>query len=322
MTIRQWSIAPMMAYTDRHFRWLMRRLCPSIYLYTEMITANALCFGDVAKHCEFDASESPVAIQLAGCEADMMAKAAQLAASFGYVEMNINAGCPSPRVQRGQFGACLFAMPERVAACVEAMRLAVDLPITVKTRIGVDECDDYEDLVRFARLMQEAGAASLQVHARKAWLSGLNPAQNRSVPPLNYERVYRLKQDFPDLEIIINGGIRTLPDIQTHLIHVDGVMLGRIAYEQPLALWRWSGALGHKMPDIQSVLFDYFTYCRVQHRCGGNKTRLVRPLHGWFHGMPYARRWRQSLARWVSKDFADTSELDDAVDQMLSILAN
>ena len=222
-----------MDWTDRHCRYFMRLLSPRVRLYTEMVTAAALQYGDAARLLRFDPSEHPVALQVGGSDSQMMANAAKMGADAGFDEININVGCPSDRVQSGQFGACLMSSPELVARCVESMRSACDIPITIKTRIGIDDDDNYEFLRNFVAINIDAGCTTYIVHARKAILSGLSPKENRSVPPLNYPRVYRLKKEFPQLRIILNGGVASIDDCREHLQHVDGVMIGRQAYHQP-----------------------------------------------------------------------------------------
>jgi tRNA-dihydrouridine synthase A len=227
------AVAPMMDWTDRHCRYFMRLLNRDVWLYTEMITAAALCHGDAKQLLRFDESEHPVALQIGGSDPALMVAAAKIGANAGYDEININVGCPSDRVQSGQFGACLMNRPETVAECVQVMRRAVSVPVTIKSRIGVDDHDDYEFLRRFIQISSDAGCEKFVVHARKAILDGLSPKENRSIPPLVYERVYQLKQEFPQLVIVVNGGINTIAECHEHLRFVDGVMIGRQAYQRP-----------------------------------------------------------------------------------------
>ncbi len=227
------SVAPMMDRTDRHFRYFMRQITRHTLLYTEMITTAAIHYGDRSKLLGFSPEEKPLSLQLGGDNTEELAECAVIAEDLGYDEVNLNVGCPSDRVQSGNFGACLMAQPELVAKCVQAMQKRVTIPVTVKHRIGIDECDRYEDLSNFVRIVSEAGCQRFTVHARKAWLKGLSPKENRTVPPLRYGDVYRLKQQFPHLFIEINGGIVTLKQIQKHLQFVDGVMIGRAAYDNP-----------------------------------------------------------------------------------------
>ena len=227
------SIAPMMDRTDRHYRYFMRQISRRTLLYTEMITTQAIIHGDRHKLLDFSPEEKPLVLQLGGDNPTQLAECAKIGADWGYDALNLNIGCPSPRVQNGNFGACLMTQPELVAAGVEAMQKAVDIPVTVKHRIGVDECDRYEDMVNFVRIVSEAGCTNFSIHARKAWLQGLSPKENRHVPPLRYEDVYRLKQDFPHLFIEINGGIANIEQAKTHLQFVDAAMIGRTAYDRP-----------------------------------------------------------------------------------------
>ena len=227
------SIAPMMDRTDRHYRYFMRQITRRTLLYTEMITSQAIMHGDRSKLLDFYEAEKPLVLQIGGDEPRQLAECAKIGANWGYDAINLNIGCPSPRVQSGNFGACLMTQPELVAAAVEAMKRVVEIPVTVKHRIGVDECDRYEDMANFVRIVSEAGCTNFTVHARKAWLKGLSPKENRNVPPLRYQDVYRLKEDFPDLFIEINGGITSLQQVNTHLEFVDGVMIGRAAYDRP-----------------------------------------------------------------------------------------
>ena len=227
------SIAPMMDRTDRHYRYLMRQISRRTLLYTEMITSQAIIHGDRAKLLDFSFEEKPLVLQLGGDNPSELAQCAKIGEDYGYDGINLNIGCPSPRVQNGNFGACLMTQPELVAEAVTAMQQVVNIPVTVKHRIGVDECDRYEDMANFVQIVSDAGCTNFSVHARKAWLKGLSPKENRDVPPLRYQDVYRLKQDFPDLFIEINGGITTLEQVKTHLQSVDAVMVGRAAYDRP-----------------------------------------------------------------------------------------
>lgn len=230
------SVAPMMDYTDRHFRYFMRQITRRTLLYTEMITTMAILHGDRHKLLDFSAVENPLSLQLGGDNPQHLAECARIAQDWGYEEVNLNVGCPSDRVKSGNFGACLMAQPQIVAQAITAMQKAVTIPVTVKHRIGIDELDRYEDMANFVRIVAEAGCQRFTVHARKAWLKGLSPKENRTIPPLRYEDVYRLKQEFPQLWIEINGGVTNLEQIQQHLQFVDGVMIGRAAYEHPYLL--------------------------------------------------------------------------------------
>ncbi|MDX1500364.1 MAG: tRNA dihydrouridine(20/20a) synthase DusA, partial [Woeseiaceae bacterium] len=241
-------VAPMMDWTDRHCRYFLRLLCPSARLYTEMVTAAAIVHGDADRLLAFDPAEHPVAVQLGGSDVDWMTRAAVTAAERGYDEININVGCPSDRVQSGQFGACLMARPDVVAACFRSMQAAVDVPVTVKTRIGIDDEDSYEFLCRFVDTLAAAGCRTFIVHARIAVLEGLSPKENRTVPPLKYPRVFRLKAERPDLTIVLNGGLQTLADVDAALAEVDGVMIGRQAYQDPYFLARLEQHLDPRRP--------------------------------------------------------------------------
>ncbi|NNC98316.1 MAG: tRNA dihydrouridine(20/20a) synthase DusA, partial [Gammaproteobacteria bacterium] len=234
---RRLSIAPMMDWTDRHCRYFLRQITQQSLLYTEMITAQALKHGDVERHLYFREEEQPCALQVGGSDPGLLANAAKLGEEYGYKEINFNIGCPSERVQSGSFGACLMAEPQLVAECVAAMEAVVSVPVTVKTRIGIDDQDSYEFLHKFVDTISNQSKCNVFIiHARKAWLSGLSPKQNREIPPLDYERVYRLKKDFQNLHISINGGITSLDQVEEHLKHVDGVMVGREAYKNPYFL--------------------------------------------------------------------------------------
>ena len=293
------SIAPMMGYTDRHARLLYRLISPHILLFTEMVTARALLHGDYRYLLKFSQQEHPLVLQLGGSEAEEMAKAAKLAEQAGFDEVNINVGCPSERVQSGAFGACLMKEPETVASCVNDMKRRTVLPVTVKIRTGVDDSDSYPFLQDFIETVANAGCQTFIVHARKAWLKGLSPKQNREIPPLQYERVYQLKKDFPSLEIIINGGIRQVDDVKAHLKHVDGVMLGREVIRNPWILVELEQLLtGDVVPcSRQEIVQKYTRYIMRQLDEGQSLHLLLRPLYGLTFGLPAARKWRQLLSR-------------------------
>jgi len=294
---RRLSVAPMMDLTDRHCRYFLRLCAPHTLLYTEMVTTGALIHGDVDRHLRYDPSEHPVALQLGGSDPAALAHGARLAEDYGYDEVNLNVGCPSDRVQAGRFGACLLKEPDLVAECVRAMGAATALPITVKTRIGVDELDDYDHLARFVAQVRDAGCTSFVIHARKAWLKGLSPKENREIPPLNYERVYRLKADFPELEIVLNGGVRTLDEILAHRDRVDGVMIGREAYANPWALAHWDAALwGTAPPDRHAIVRALLPYVERGLSRGARLSHITRHVLNLFQGVPGARRWRRYLS--------------------------
>ena len=296
---RTLSVAPMMDCTDRHDRYLLRLITRRTLLYTEMITASALAYGEPARLLAHDPFERPLALQVGGSEPGRMAASARLAEGHGFDEVNINVGCPSDRVKNGAFGACLMAEPETVAACVRAMKAAVSIPVTVKTRIGIDHQDRYEDLYRFTASVAEAGTDALVVHARKAWLQGLSPRENREKPPLHYETVRRLKRDWPALPIVLNGGIGSLEAVAAELPHVDGCMLGRAPYGAPWLLAEADARLfGDDNPFVapHDVVRAYLPYVRAQLRAGVPLNHLTRHMSGLFAGRPGARAWRRTLA--------------------------
>jgi tRNA-dihydrouridine synthase A len=318
--MRRYSIAPMMAYTDRHFRWLMRRFCPSVYLYTEMITTGAICFGNADKYLKYSDFESPVALQLGGSDPIDLANSIKKCAKYNYAEYNLNVGCPSPRVQKGSFGACLLKDIKLVADCVRAMGSETKAPITVKTRIGVDDIDSYEHLTDFVGTVAQVGCKCFIIHARKAWLKGLNPAQNRSIPPLNYGVVYKLKQDFPDLEIIINGGINTLSDSIEHLNHTDGVMLGRAAYSNPFVISSLAEHFGDSVNNITDVFNDYVNYCDSALSSGASWSNLLRHLFAFANSLQGAKQWRRDLGILIQSG-ANIGALSNLIDSKKFIFA-
>lgn len=292
------NIAPMMDWTDRHCRYFMRALSASAGLYTEMVTASALRHGDARKLLKFDDVEHPVALQIGGSDPLMMADAARLGAAEGYDEININVGCPSDRVQSGQFGACLMSNPGLVADCILAMRGVCDLPVTIKTRIGIDDSDSYEFLRKFVDTTANAGCETFVVHARIAILEGLSPKENRSVPPLNYERVYRLKEELPELSIVLNGGIGSVAECREHLAYVDGVMIGRQAYHQPWLLTELESEFGTgSVPtDRHQLVLQMLPYIRRELAGGAQLKHITRHMLGLFSGRPGARGWRRHLS--------------------------
>jgi len=316
---RRFSIAPMMEYTDRHERYFLRLISRRALLYTEMITAEAVIHGDVQRLLGFSPAEHPVALQLGGSDPERMARAAEIGQTFGYDEININVGCPSDRVQSGRFGACLMAEANLVAACVTAMRATTDLPITVKSRIGIDDQDSYDFLRQFVETVAAAGCGSFIVHARKAILAGLSPKQNREIPPLDYDRVYRLKADYPALEVIINGGINSLQECQDHLNHVDGVMLGRAAYQEPYLLAAVDRSLfgdTDPMPSRADLVRAMQPYIAEQMGRGIRLNAITRHMLGLYHGQPGARAWRRHISENSYRPEADGSLLDAALAQM------
>ena len=312
----KFSVAPMMDWTDRHCRVFHRRLSLRARLYTEMVTTGAVIHGPRERLLGFSAEEQPVAVQLGGSDPADLAEAAKIAAEFGYVEINLNVGCPSDRVQDGRFGACLMREPGLVARCVAAMKRAVDVPVTVKCRIGVDEQDTGPALDALADAVVAEGVDALIVHARKAWLQGLSPKENRDVPPLDYVRVYRLKQRLPDLPIAINGGIATLDEAEAHLRHVDGVMLGRAAYQNPGLLLDVDRRLfGETAPPRQAraVAESLIPYIEAHVAAGGKVSNVTRHMLGLFQGMPGARAYRRHLATHAAKPDAGAQVLREAL---------
>ncbi len=296
---RRICVAPMMDCTDRHDRYLLRLISKHVLLYTEMITTGALLHGDSARFLAYDKAEHPLALQLGGSEPNEMAQCARMAQEDGYDEVNMNVGCPSDRVKSGFFGACLMAEPQRVADCVAAMNAAVSIPVTVKTRIGIDDKDSYEELCAFIDQVAQAGCDVFTIHARKAWLQGLSPKQNREIPPLCYDVVYRLKQDFPNLHIGINGGIRKLDEIDEHLKRVDSAMIGREAYYNPYFLSEIDSRYFNSNQATSSreeILEDYLIYIERQLVQGIYLKHMSRHLLGLFQGMPGAKAWRRSIS--------------------------
>lgn len=297
---KQIAIAPMMGITDKHFRYFFRQISKYVTLYTEMIVAEALLHNNAEKFLDYHISEQPLVIQLGGSCPKTLAQASIKIENRGYSAINLNVGCPSDRVQAGQFGACLMTKPQLVAECVTAMRNASTLPITVKTRLGVDHHDNYEFLQHFISKVSAAGCNTFIIHARKAWLSGLNPKQNRTVPTLNYERVYQLQRDFPQLNFILNGGLTAFNQIKEHAFNLNGVMIGRLAYEQPLLFQKidpWYLGTNTPSSNLETILNNYFTYCQqaIKH---GHKTNLVlRPLMNLFYGQIGAKQWRYAITQ-------------------------
>lgn len=317
---RKFTVAPMLDWTDRHCRYFHRLLTKQALLYTEMVTTGALLNGDVERHLRFNAFEQPVALQLGGSEPKEMAACARLAEDYGYAEVNINVGCPSERVQKGAFGACLMAEPHLIADCVAAMQAAVNMPVTVKNRIGIDEQQERDSLFSFVETVAQAGCQTFIVHARKAWLKGLSPKENREIPPLNYALVYELKQAFPQLEIIINGGITTLEQCQHHLQWVDGVMVGREAYHNPWLLAQVDSQL-YATPDSfnqrKAVIDAFIPYVEQQLSQGVTLAPMSKPILGLFQGIAGARYWRRYISENAFKSNADSKILLQAMQKIL-----
>ncbi|MCP4529262.1 MAG: tRNA dihydrouridine(20/20a) synthase DusA [Aestuariibacter sp.] len=296
---RKISVAPMLDWTDRHCRYFLRLISRHTLLYTEMVTTGAIIFGK-GDYLGFNNEEHPVAVQLGGSNPDDMARCAEKAQAYGYDEVNINVGCPSDRVKNGSFGACLMAQPEVVADCVSAMQKAVDIPVTVKCRIGIDDMDEYEDFSRFIDVVANAGCDTFIVHARKAWLQGLSPKENRDIPPLNYPRVYQLKQAHPELTIDINGGITTLAQTDEHLQHVDGVMIGREVYANPYILAEIDKRYYQDDTPVltrEEIVAAMQTYIDRQDAPYFKPWHAVRHMLGLFQGQPGGRVWRRYLSQ-------------------------
>jgi tRNA-dihydrouridine synthase A len=305
----------MMEWTDRHCRYFLRLLSPRTFLYTEMVTAEAVLHGDRERVLGFHPAEHPVGLQLGGCDPSKLAAASRIGAEHGYDEINLNIGCPSDRVQSGRFGACLMAEPDLVAACVAAMGEAASVPVTVKCRIGIDDQDAEESFDRFIDTVARAGVSTFIVHARKAWLKGLSPKENRDVPPLDYARVWRLKERRPDLEIVINGGIATLGEASAQLERVDGVMLGRAAYADPYLLAAAECALlgsVELLPSRLDVVDRFMPYVEMQLASGTRLNAMTRHILGLFHGQPRARAFRRHLAENAHLDGAGIEVLEAA----------
>jgi len=313
------SIAPMMQWTDRHFRYFMRQITRKTLLYTEMITTGAVMRGNREKLLGFSEMEKPLVLQIGGDDVKLLTECAKIAEDWGYDEVNINVGCPSDRVQNGNFGACLMAKPELIAAAVEKMRQAVCIPVTVKHRIGIDDLDTYEDLANFVRIVTEGGCDRFMIHARKAILKGLNPKENRSIPPLRHEEVYRLKSEFPNLIIEVNGGVRTLEDISVHLQHVNGVMIGRSAYENPFLFAEVDSRFyGEEVKEIsrEQVANAMIPYIEEQVQRGIPLKRITRPMLGLFAHIPYARLWRRFISENAYKSGAGSEVLKIALNEI------
>ena len=318
---KEFAVAPMMDWTDRHCRYFMRLLSPSAVLYTEMVTAAAIVHGDADRFLRFHESEHPVALQLGGSDPDWMGQATARAASYGYDEININVGCPSDRVQSGRFGACLMAEPATVADCWRAMQAESDVPVTVKTRIGIDDKDSYAFLRRFVDALAEAGCRKFVVHARIAILEGLSPKENRTVPPLDYERVYRLKRDRPELDIVINGGIASVAEVDEVLPHVDGVMIGRQAYHRPYFLAELERHFhpGWQMPTRADVVEQMLPYVDAVVGEGVPLNAVTRHMLGLFADQPGARAWRRYISEHAHREGAGSEVLVNALNAMPAV---
>ena len=299
------SIAPMMQYTDMHDRYLLRLISKKVFLYTEMVTTGAILYGKCFHQLEFNKEEHPVAIQLGGSDVDDLVKSAKIAEDYGYDEINLNVGCPSDRVQKGRFGACLMLEPEHVAECLNAMQTNVKVPVTIKCRLGVDHHEDYEFLYNFVNIVQDAGIKHFIIHARNGILKGLSPRQNRHIPPLKYDYVYQLKKDFPNLNITINGGIKTIDECKDHLKYVDGVMIGRAAYENPFLIKDIDTELYGIESNInskKSILNKYLDYVEHKLQEGHDLSRMMKHLFGLSRGDKFAKSFRIKILEVIKKE--------------------
>ena len=315
--LHKFCTAPMLDWTDRHCRYFYRLISERAFLYTEMVTPGALIHGDKHRFLRFDPSENPVAFQLGGSDPRDLAVCAKMVEDYGYDEINLNVGCPSDRVQNGRFGACLMADPELVAECVYAMNQAVSIPLTVKSRIGIDDRDSYEELVYFIETVAAAGCRTFIIHARKAWLSGLSPKQNREVPPLRYDMVYRIKNDFPQLEIILNGGVDSLTQALDINQKVDGVMVGREVYHNPYLLAEVDAriyGIAHPIKSREEVVELLIPYIKEQLAQGVRLNSISRHILGLFHGIAGARAWRRHVSEHAHQAGADENVIINALD--------
>lgn len=306
----------MMAWTDRHERYFLRLIARDVRLYTEMVTTGAILHGSAERFLRFDPAEHPVALQLGGADPADLARCAEIGARQGYDEINLNVGCPSDRVQNARFGACLMAEPALVARCMAAMSAAVDIPVTIKTRIGIDDQDDYPFLARLVEAVAATGCSTFILHARKAILTGLNPKQNREIPPLRYEVVHRIKQDYPTLSVVLNGGLRTLPQAREQLALVDGLMVGREAYQNPYCLAAWQNALlgpDAPMPTREDVVAKLLPYVERELASGTPLKAITRHLMGLFNGLRGARAWRRHLSVEAHREGAGVEVIRDAL---------
>lgn len=315
---RRLSVAPMLDWTDRHCRYFHRLISDQVLLYTEMVTCPAILRGDREKYIGFSPAENPVALQLGGSDAKDLANCARIAADMGYAEINLNVGCPSDRVQKGRFGACLMKEPDLVAECFAAMQQAVDIPVTIKSRIGVDDEDSYQAFEDFIQTVHAAGCDTFIVHARIALLKGLSPKQNRSVPPLKYDYAYRLKARNPQLNVILNGGIDQVEQAQQQLQHVDGVMVGRAFWNAPWLIreMHQSLGLGTQLAGRDDVLSAYIDYCQSMIKQGMSLHWLIRPILGLYHGFPGNKKWKSYLVTEAPRRHQDVSVIKEAREQV------
>ena len=309
----------MMDWTDRHDRYFLRLISKHILLYSEMVTTGAIIHGDRARLLDFDASEQPLALQLGGSDPDDLAKCAVIAEEWGYSEINLNVGCPSDRVQSGKFGACLMAEPELVKDCMTAMIQAVSIPVTIKTRIGIDRQDTFNELHHFVSTVMQSGCKTFIIHARKAWLDGLSPKQNRDIPPLCYDKVYKIKQQFPELEIIINGGVKTLEECEMHLQHVDGVMIGREAYHNPYMLVDADQQFyqdDHSKPSREQIIDSLIPYIKAHLNNDGKLAQITRHILGLYQAVPGAKYWRRTISEQAHIRGAGLEVIENALAAM------
>ena len=302
------SVAPMMDWTTKDYRYFARLFNPNVVLYTEMVTTGAIIYGDAKRHLDFNAQEFPLVLQLGGSNAKDLATCTKMAQDWGYNEVNLNVGCPSDRVQNNKIGACLMAEPNLVAECIHSMQNAVSIPVTVKHRIGIDDMHSYEEMLHFVDTVAATGCTHFIVHARIAILQGLSPKENREVPPLRYEDVYRLKQDRPQLTIEINGGIKTFAETQAHLLHVDGVMIGREAYHNPYLLAEMGQLWNVDMPNRFEIMQQMMPYIQQRVAEGAPLSIITRHILGLFQNLPGARKWRQALSGSNAKTIADIEQ--------------
>ncbi|TQV81456.1 tRNA dihydrouridine(20/20a) synthase DusA [Aliikangiella coralliicola] len=316
MLDRRISIAPMMDWTDRHDRYFLRQITKKAVLYTEMVTTGAILFGEAQRYLQFRSDEHPVAVQLGGGNPKELARSAVICEDYGYDEINLNVGCPSDRVQSGKIGACLMAEPELVAECIGVMSAAVNIPVTIKHRTGIDDEDSYESLANFVKTVAEVGCQTFIIHARQAILSGLSPKQNREIPPLCYPKVYQIKQEFPNLEVIINGGVKTLQEAEAHLQHVDGVMIGREAYHNPFILAevdsKFYGESSEPFSRLQ-VARALLPYIEQELATGTRLQHIARHILGLFHGQPRGKLWRRYLSENAHKENAGCEVIEQAL---------
>lgn len=309
----------MMDWTDRHDRYFLRLISKHLLLYTEMVTTGAIIHGDRSHLLDFDTSEQPLALQLGGSDPKDLAKCAVIAEQWGYSEVNLNVGCPSDRVQSGKFGACLMAEPELVRDCMKAMIEAVSIPVTIKTRIGIDRQDTFDELHQFVSTVMQSGCKTFIIHARKAWLDGLSPKQNRDIPPLCYDKVYKIKQQFPELEIIINGGIKSLAECEKHLQYVDGVMIGREAYQNPYMLIDVDQQFyqdDHSQPSREQLIDLLIPYIKNHLKNKGKLAQITRHILGLYQAVPGAKYWRRTISEQAHIRGAGLEVIENALAAM------